>query len=105
MFLERLLIDTDIGIKLFEFIFLEAFRLILRNRKVSEYLEQLIELFSDCLKLFEKVFPKLSVEGCKSISETIVLVLQLYHASVCSILPNTEIITSLLKILEGLQKK
>ena len=40
-FLERLCIDTDIGIKLFEFIFLEAFRLVIRNRKIPEYLEEL----------------------------------------------------------------
>lgn len=100
-FLQTSLTNHSNGKKLFEYVFLEAFKLL--TAKVS--FKQLETLFFDTFSLLEKVISQSSPSAAKGLNDSLLLVLQLYFASICSLSPNKPIVEVLIRIVESLQKK
>ena len=62
------------------------------------------ELFIEVLRLFEKVFVKVKTAQLYTLLPTLLMIVEVYHGSLTSVHPNQEIISSLLKLIEYMQR-
>jgi len=62
------------------------------------------ELFIEVLKLYEKTFATIKTSEIYSLLPTLLMIVEIYHGSLISIHPNRSIVSSLLKIVENLQR-
>lgn len=75
------------------------------NSKNSQlYLKYISELFIELFRLYEKILSKSKPEQLYSTIPTVLLIVEIYHASLVPLHPRQEIVSSLLKIIEYLQK-
>lgn len=58
----------------------------------------------EVFKLYQKAIPKIKTNSLFHILPTLLMIIQVYHSSVVAFVPNQNIIDSLLKILESLQR-
>jgi hypothetical protein len=104
-FITKQCLESEFGNKFVEFLFLNAFKMLKDNSKNSQlYLKYISELFIELFRLYEKILSKSKPEQLYSTIPTVLLIVEIYHASLVPLHPRQEIVSSLLKIIEYLQK-
>lgn len=102
-YLENLMIQTIVGTKLFELIFLEAVKILIVNS--SKYTSFICDLFEESFRILEKVSEKCKTETIiHNLTDIVLLVVQIYHVSLASLAVRPATIVHLQKLIEHFKK-
>ncbi len=104
-YLQQRVLAGPTGSRFLELLFLSSFKLINTNtRDQAPFLRHLHDLFAEVFRLYERILSRSRAEQLHYILPTFLLVVQLYHGSLVPLSPSLDIINSLLKVIESIQK-
>lgn len=104
-YLQHQLLESEAGNKLLEFLFLASLKMLVGDNKDSAlFLKRLSGLFSEVFRLYETVLPRVKTAQLFALLPTVLMVIEVYHGSLVPLAPDQDIIASLVKIVESLQR-
>jgi hypothetical protein len=99
----RSALEGETGNQFIQFLFMNSLKLLTDNCKDSHlFIKYQSQVFVEIFRLYEKLLGKGKIEQLYDLLPTVLLVIEIYHASLVPVHPVQEIVSSLLKIIEYL---